>query len=328
MMRRAAGALLLLGLLVPVHASGQQAPTLAEVLRQNSVTSHLSGVSHLNEAITSYATLNTEREFVIAYYLVTPRNELRFPLLIARFDKRSNKWLEASLSALKVKTSGGTGSATQDDCLGSAVRLEGNDDWYYLDLHLSPSAGCVVVLSHYLTVHQTFGGWSAAMFKSGVLVYEGNMVQSAPVHPATLLVYDPVTRESQKIYPQKRDPMRKEFSERLAKLIDEARCRDNNWRCDPNDFESSIVQPIEVNDATHSLAFRVVFGTQGFIPRDEAAGSGEQAVDRYVYVYQIKPTRWREFSADDVESSFGTDSLKELLTPRKLRRVFATPSPR
>jgi hypothetical protein len=326
-MRRAALASLLLVLLFPVHAGGQQAPTLAEVLKRNSVASHLSAVSHLDEAITSYATLNTEREFVIAYYLVTPRNELRFPLLIARFDKRSNKWLEASLSDLKVKTSADTGPATQDDCLGPAVRLEGNGDWYYLDLRLSPSAGCMVVLSHYLSVHQTLSGWNTAMFKSGVLVYEGNLVQSAPVHPATLYLYDPVTRESQKIYPQKRDPFRKEFSGRLAKLIDESRCRDNNWRCDPDEFESSIGQPIEVNDATHALAFRVVYGTQGFIPRDEAAHSGEEAVDRYVYVYQIKPQRWREFSADDVESSFGTDSLKELLTARKLRRVFATPSP-
>ena len=326
-MRRAAVALLLAVLMFPVHAGGQQAPTLAEVLKQNSVTAHLSSVSHLNEAITSYATLNTEREFVIAYYLVTPRNELRFPLLIARFDKRSNKWLEASLSDLKVKTSGDGQPVTQGDCLGSAVRLEGNENWYYLDLQLSPSAGCMVVLNHYLTVHQTLTGRTAALFKSGVLVYEGNMEQSAPVHPATLYLYDPVTRQSQKIYPQKRDPYRKEFSGRLAKLIDESRCRDNNWRCDPDEFESSIAQPIEINDQTNALAFRVVFGTQGFIPRDEAAHSGEEAVDRYVYVYQLKPQRWREFSADDVEPSFGTDSLKELLTPRKMRRVFATSLP-
>jgi len=179
-----------------------------------------------------------------------------------------------------------------------------------------------------LTVHQTLAGWSAAVFKSGLLAYEGNLVQSAPIHPAKLFIYDPVARESQMIYPQKRDPARRDFSGRLARLIDETQCRENNWPCDPDDFESSIAEPIEINDATQALAFRVVFGTQGFIPRNEAAGSGEQAVDRYVYVYQLKPQRWREFSADDFESRFGTEPLRELLTPRKLRQVFASPSPR
>jgi hypothetical protein len=326
-MRSAAGVCLLLVLLFPVHAGGQQTQTLlADVLRQNSVAVHLNSVSHLDEAITGYATLNSEREFLIAYYLVTPRNELRFPLLLARFDKRSNRWQESSLDGLKVNTSEGS-APTQQDCIGSAVRFEGNGDWYYLDLHWTPSAGCMVVLKQNLTVHQTIAGWKVAMFKSGVSVYEGNMIQFAPVHPATLYVYDPVTRDKQKIYPPKRDPFRKEFSGRLERLIDVSRCKSNNWRCDPNEFESSIVEPIAINDATHALAFRVVFGTQGFIPRDEAAASGEQAVDRYVYVYQLKPQRWREFSADDVEPSFGTDSLAELLTPRKLRRVFAGASP-
>ena len=325
-MRRAALSLLLLVLLFPVCAGGQQSQTLGDVLRQNSVAIHLSSVSHLDEAITGYATLNNEREFVIAYYLVTPRNELRFPLMLARFDKRSNRWIESSLDGLKVNTSEGP-APTQQDCIGPAARLEGNGDWYYLGLNWNPTAGCVVVLSHYLSVHQTIAGRSAAMFKSGLLVYEGNMAPLAVVHPATLYVYDPASRVSQKIYPQKHDPYRKEFSGRLARLVDRIQCQENHWTCDPNEFDSSIAEPIEINDQTHSLAFRVVFGTHGFIPREEASGSGEEAVDRFVYVYQLKPSRWQEFSADDVERSFGTDSLRELLTPKKLRRVFAGSSP-
>ncbi len=70
-------------------------------------------------------------------------------------------------------------------------------------------------MNHDLTVHQTLTGWTAAFFKSGLLVYEGNMVHFAPVHPVTLFLYDPVANKSREIYPQKNDPFRKNFSERL-----------------------------------------------------------------------------------------------------------------
>ncbi len=325
-MRQVALVSLLLLLLFPKYVRGQQDPTLADVLKQNSVSFHLNSVSHLNDSITSYATLNTDDEFLIAYYLVNPGNELHFPLFLTRFDKRSGKWQETSLTGLKVKMSEETDPETWD-CIGAAVSLEGNGDWYYLNLHWNPSAGCLVILNHDLTVHRTLTGWTAAFFKSGLVVYEGNMVHFAPVHPETLFLYDPVAHKSQEIYPQKSDPFRKNFSERLEEVIDEKRCQENNWACDPDDFESSA-GPIEVNDETHSLAFRVDFETVGFIERYAAEDSGKWDDDEYVYVYQFDPLRWREFSVYDLKPKFGTDSLRDLLAPEKLRQVFATPPPR
>lgn len=328
-MRQAAFVFLLLVLLFPARAGGQQNQTLGDVLAQNSISSSsLSSVSHLNDPITSYTTLNTDREFLIAYYLAAPQNELRFPLLLTRLDKRSGKWQEASLTDMKVQLGKGTRQQAQDDCIGSAVDLESNDNWYYLDLHWDPSAGCLVILNHDLTVRQTLTGWTAAIFKSGLLVYEGNTVHFAAVHPLMLFLYDPASRKSQEIYPQKDDPFRKDFSERLKKVIDDKRCRENDWSCAPNEFESSVSQPIEVNDETHSLAFRVDFDTVGFLPREEAEGSGKWDDDQYVYIYQLNPFRWREFSVYDLKPKFGTDSLKDLLAPEKLSQVFATPPSR
>ncbi len=325
-MRQVAFASLLLVLLFPGYVGGQQNPTLAEVLKQNSVSLHLSSVAHLNDPITSYATLNTDREFLIAYYLVNPGNELHFPLLLTRFDKRSGKWQEALLTGLKANIFEGPEPEMQADCIGSALRLEGIRNWYYLDLHWTPSAGCLVILNHDLTVHQTLPGWTAAFFKSGLLVCEGNMVHFAPVHAMTLFLYDPVVNKSQKIYPQKNDPFRRDFSERLEDVINEKRCQENNWACDPEDFDSGI-GPIEVNDETQSLAFRVGFGTGGFLPSEEAEASGKWDDDEYVYIYRLNPLRWREFSVYDLKPKFGTDSLKDLLAPEKLGQVFATPPP-
>jgi hypothetical protein len=153
-MRYAAVAALLLVSLLPAYVVGDQDRTLAQVLAHNSLTYDSSSVSHLNDPITSYATLNNENEFVIAYYLVAPRNELHFPLLLARFDKQSGKWQEASLTDLKVKLFEGKSLVAQDECIGSAVRLARNSNWYYLDLHWNPLAGCLLILKHDLSVHQ------------------------------------------------------------------------------------------------------------------------------------------------------------------------------
>ncbi len=326
-MRQIAFASLILALIFPGHIDGQQDPTLADVLKQNSVSFGPISVSHLKDRITSYTTLNADHEFLIAYYLDNPGNEMHFPLFLTRFDKLSGKWQEASLTGLQVKISEETEPEIWDDCIGSAVSLEGSGDWYYLNLHWNPSAGCLVVLNRDLTVRRTLTGWTSAFFKSGLLIYEGNMMHFASVHPVTLFLYDPVTNSFQEIYPQKKDPFRKNFSERLEEVIDEKRCQQNNWACDPDDFESGI-GPIEVNDETRALAFRVQFGTEGFLIREEAEDSGKWDDDEYVYIYQLDPLRWREFSVYDLKSKFGTDSLKGLLAPEKLGQVFATPAPR
>jgi hypothetical protein len=333
-MRKAAVLFLFLGLFFAGYARARQPQTLADVLAMNEIpAASVSAPSHLDDEITSYATLNTDREFAIAYYLGNPEGELRFPLLLARLDKEAGKWQEASLTDLKVKAFAGLEG--QDDCIGSAERIQTNGDWYYIDLHMGPSAGCLIVLNHDLSVHETLTGWSMAHFKSGLVVYEGSMIHFSPIEPMTLFVYDPVANRSETIYPQKNDPLRKAFSEYLKGLINDEICRENNWRCDPNEFES-LISPVEINDETRSLAFEVHFDTRGFLrPKDAEPrwdnGKVETAESRvkwtYVYVYELMPLRWRAFRLSDLKSEFGTDSLKDMLKHSKLDQVFATPAP-
>ena len=325
-MWQAAVASLALVLLFPRFVVGQQNETLADALRRDAVPTTQDSIHHLNDPITSYAELNTDQEFLIAYYLATPQNELRFPLMLARFDKQSEKWRETSFTGLKVKVLVGGIRWWEDDCIGSVMSVEHNGDWYYLNLHWNPSAGCMVILNRDLTVHQTLTGWTAAFFKSGSLLYKGSMVHFAPVHPETLFLYDPSADKSQRIYPQENDPLRRDFSKRLEKILDKNQCQENQ-ACNPETFETAI-DKIEVNDTTDSLAFRVDFSPIGFLDTEAAQDSGQWDDDQYVYLYRFNPLRWREFSIYDLKPKFGTDSLKELLTPEKLDKVFATPAPR
>ena len=128
------------------------------------------------------------------------------------------------------------------------LSVQENNKRYYLTLHLTPSASCLLILKDNLTVDQTLAGGPAAFFKSGTLLYTGDMVHFAAVHPETLWLYDPDTRTSKQIYPQPDDPLRSAYSARLAKAVNDDRCRVNNWGRNPQELSSDIGFPVEINN--------------------------------------------------------------------------------
>jgi hypothetical protein len=303
--------------------AAQDYQSLAEVLKQESIPFPPPAIPDLNARITSFATLNDATEFVIAYYQADPKSQrLLLPLLVTRFNKVTGQWQHASLNDPKVEVEGGS-----SDCLGSVLNVQRHNKRYYLTLHWNPSAGCLLILNDDLTVDQTLAGGPAAFFRSGLFLYSGNMVHFAVVHPETLWLYDPGTRTSKQIYPQPEDPLRSAYSARLAKAINDDRCRVNNWGCVPEEFTSAIAFPVAVNDEPESMAFRVSFEPEGFVD-PEAEDNGQWDNDTYVYIFQLKPFRWRAFSVYDLKPKFGTDALPELLTPGKLEKVFAMPAPK
>jgi len=156
--------LLWLGLFLTGRDAAQQNPTLADVLKQEAVP-----LPPLN-----------------------PKNELSFPLTLTHFDRRSGKWRHAELTDIRVKILEGTDHEIQDDCMGSVLGVSRHGNRYFLNLHFNPSAGCLLILNANLTVSRTLDGGSAGFFKSGLLIYSGDMVHFADVHPETLFLYDPV----------------------------------------------------------------------------------------------------------------------------------------
>jgi hypothetical protein len=308
-----------------VQVLAQQNPTLADVLKENSVPFPPTSVPHLNSVITSFAVLNDDSEFLIAYYLDHPNYELREPLSVTRYRKDSGQWQHVEFSAKQLAVSDMKNGA-DFPCLGSVLQAQRAGRWYYLQLHWNPSAGCFIVLNPDLSIHDAHTGGAGPFFESGLAIGSGNMIHFADVHPETLFVYDPEKRTWEPIYPQERDPLRQNFSARLAKVISKDRCRERNWACDPSQFSDDL-SSLVVNDENQSLAFRARFHPEGFMDRYEAEDSGLWDDDDYVYIYQLKPFRWREFSVYDLKPKFGTDSLMDLLTPSNLEKVFASPAP-
>lgn len=304
-------------------AAAQPSQTLADVLQQESIPFPPSSIPDLNADVASFATLNDANEFVIAYYRADPNGErLLPPLLITRFNKRDGRWQHLPMLNPKVNVLDVTA-----DCLGSVMSVQKSGGRYYMSLHMTPSAGCILVLRDDLTVDQTLAGMIESFFQSGLMLYMGDMVHFADVHPETLWLYDPAKRTTTQMYPQPHDPLREPFSARLKNVVNRQQCQANNWGCDPSRFGSDIEFPLQVNDQTKAFAFRVRFTTEGFLTREQAEDSGQWDDDEYVYVYQLSPFRWREFSIYDLKPKFGTDSLPDLLAPGLIDKVFATPAP-
>jgi len=311
-------------LLVPACPLAQQTETLADVLKAHSLPDPPASVPDLRSPITSYASLDKQHEFLIAYYRSAADNLLHFPLLITRFDKDTNVWEHASLADLTVGAFPGGWDEARTDCVGSVMSVEHHDRWYYLNLHWNPSAGCLLILNQDLTLSDALPGGTIAFFQSGLLVYSGNMVHFADVHPEMLYLYDPRTRHSQRLYPQDDDPFRAAFSAALKAAIDRKQCQMNHWSCQPDQFNSTIKVPVEVSDETKSLAFDVSLDSDGFALRDDSAENVPDLAQQ-VYIFRLSPFGWRAFSAYDIKAKFGTASLKELLTAPNLARIFATP---
>lgn len=307
------------------YGAAQQNPTFADVLKEHAIPFPPATIPHLNSKITSFDILDDEREFVIAYYLDNSKIELRAPLLVTRLNKVTGDWDHAALAESELAVTDIKDGANSP-CLGSVMKVQRNAQWYLLTLHWNPSAGCFIVLKSDLRVEDARTGGVSATFRSGLVVADGNMVHFADVHPQTLYLYDPDTHKAQPLYPQEHDPFRDNFSARLEKAVDQNLCGKNNWGCMTDRFTTNLSYPIEINDDTGSVAFRASFEPEGFLEREAAEASGKWYDDDYAYVFQLAPFRWREFSVYDLKPKFGTDSLKDLISPEMIEKIFATPA--
>jgi hypothetical protein len=158
-----------------VQVQAQENPTLADVLKENSVPLPPAPIPHLNSVITSFAVLNDDREFLIAYYLEHPNYELRAPLSITRYMKDSGRWQHVEYFESQVAVSD-MKNGTDFSCLGSVLQAQRAGHWYYLQLHWNPSAGCFIVLNTDLSLHESHTGGAGPFFDSGSAIGSGNMI--------------------------------------------------------------------------------------------------------------------------------------------------------
>lgn len=297
-----------------------QSATLADVFKAACIDERMARRSSLDLStqITSYAVLNSPREFVIAYYVRAAGSDLlKPPLHVVRYDRRSQLWLQNDL--FKSSQSGNVQvGAFQVPCLGSAMSVHRVGSFLLVGTHLSPSAQCMQVLDSELKLKDTRYGWYMSDV-GGQVVYEHGMRHFSPTHPMMLSLYDPKTKNETEVYPLRPDKQREEFIDQLKHLAGFERCEGPNCSLMPEEFQSSIVE-IASNESTRSFAFIAEFDPDGYVRNPQNSDLNTKVL--YVCRVTADGIEQREFPAEEMKSRFGTEQVNELLVRNVLMRVF------
>jgi hypothetical protein len=269
---------------------------------------------------------NTSEEFVLAYNRVSGSNAIEEPLRVVRLDKLKQTWSTAEFGEMTTEVLPGLAGS----CLGAVGDVQKAGTLFYVGISLSPSAGCVAVLSSDLKVQAVLSGWLLAKFANGLVILAGSTRHFAPTHPLRLSLFNPADRSIKKIYPAENDPLRARYIQRLrTEIVPADRCEGENCEIDPERFDDELAAygasspALAVNDETVSLAFVVQFNPIGFL----SFGKTKDAVEwSEQVVFVCRPlddgVDCREFTPSEMQTRFGVTSIDALLAPEMLKQVF------
>jgi hypothetical protein len=306
----------------PCSAQRDHWPTLAEILRQNSVP-FPPPEADTATAITSFGVVNEPSQFAIAYYRDSGAVALTPPLYVLRYDKSAQQWYRREFNQGEVKAPFTAGLTPGQkplmvDCLGSAS-ISAAAGSLLVSTHLSPSAECTMILGSDLRLVSAFSGWEVAELGSEIVV-ERSETHFAPTHPLRLALLDLATGRERDLFPPVNDRFRKQFQQRLAALRNDDWCRKYNASCDPQQMSTDLGK-IAVNADAGAVAIEVTFSSEGFGPTAQLRLGNEKCF----YVFQLTPRlKYREFRESDLQRMFGIATPDTLVRLQVLQGIFAT----
>jgi hypothetical protein len=292
--------------------------TLRQALAGHDLTPDAKIIKNLDKDITSGAELDDANQFVIAYYVDDGSGLLKPPLFLDRYDRKSKEWKSVALTdapAMEVDT----------PCFGSVLNIRAGSGLLYLDTHVSPSAGCLLVLTSDLKLEASLYGWLLGQLGTDLLVYHRSQVHFAPVHAAEIALYDLRTKRDTTIFPPKEPTSVRQA--RVAQLREfykpnEEWCNKNNDPCDPESFDSRLQGPVAASDADSVLAFLISYEQIQYVPGELQKPSGPKDI---LYVYRhVDDTKMqvREMAWNDAKARFGDVPLEKLLQRDILQKIF------
>lgn len=219
----------------------------------------------LDQPITSYAVLNDPERFAIAYYWQRPGNQvLPDSARIRVLDKVTGEWVYRAVPRTEGEDSARGGAQE----LGSITRISRTADYLYLDSHLNPSAGTILILTRALEPVARLPGWTQLLLPTGFVVYEHSEIHFAPTHSAELWGFDPRSRQNRLIYPRlPYDSIRSAYIQHVARIYGEFGedwFRRHNHPMDPEHFDSQVLAV--ASDSVGGLALEMRFGATSQTP--------------------------------------------------------------
>jgi hypothetical protein len=240
---------MMVGLASTAYASAQ---TLGDALTKRGVPLDGLPPSDRSRPIMSYAESKDEEPYLVAYYDDDGSGMLQSPLHVLRYDNAAG--LERTDLIGADGPFSGVMHEPNSQCFGSVLEIQQTAALIYIETHINPSAGCVLVFSQELKFKVALEGWVLGMM-GRIIILHGNEVHFTDTHPSSVAVYDLQSDKLTQVYPPKDDPRRKAFSAALASRLPEERwCRQENKACDPETFTSNIGD-VTADDLAHSFSF-------------------------------------------------------------------------
>jgi hypothetical protein len=319
-------AMLSLLVFAAISIDGRVARQANDTLRQALAAKHLATdaakLANFDKSIASWAELDDANQYVIAYYLNDGTNELNPPLFIDRYDRKRAEWKSASFPDAH------TNSAQPDDnCYGSILRVAALGSRFFLDTHINPSAGCLLILSEDMKLQASLNGWMLGHVGEDAVIYHKSEIHFAPVHPAEIALYDLRTRRDVTLFPRKPDSaIRRARSAQLAEFYKANKewCNKNDDPCDPENFDSALQGEVATNEAEAAVAFLISYEQIQLVAGNVQKPSGPNDV-LYVYrrVNDEAKMEYREMHLEDAKARFGTSKLPDLVQAEILQKIFA-----
>jgi len=296
--------------------------TLRQVLAAKNLPVAGAKLENLDKNITGGAELDGANQFVIAYYLEDGTGLLRAPIFLDRYDRSHRQWASAALGDAKTNL-----GDIEVDCFGSVLSITAGGSRLLLDTHLSPSAGCLLVLTPDFKLEAGLYGWLIGRLGDDKLIYHRSQVHFAPVHPAEIALHDLRSKRDVTIFPPKPESLIWQArTQQLQSFYKDNRewCGKNNDPCDPEYFDSALEGQVATNEKEQALAFVISYEQIQLVQGDTQKPSGPKDV-LYVYrrVAEEAKIEYREMLVDDAKARFGDLCLQNLVQPEVLQKIFS-----
>lgn len=281
------------------------AETLRDALGAAGVAAQGLPERELNRAITSYAVSQGD-PFLIAYY-DGGSGFLQAPLRVVRAQRATGAVQMAELAGPEAQF----GETTRAGCLGSALRIREQGSAIYIETHLTPSAGCVIVLSTELKLRNALSGWLVGMMAPDLAIVRKSEIHFAPIHAVRLEAYDAARDRATLLFPPPQAPLRAEISAALKRYLSEPWCMSHNSPCDPGYFNTDLRGEVAVNAEARTFGFETISDANGF--GDEAERRIQPQTLAYIFRERAGAWESRELDPRELTRRFGVSSIGELV---------------
>lgn len=296
-----------------------RAETLHDVLRDANVPTNQFAAAELAAKITSFANSNGD-PFLLAYYLDSGSRALLPPLRVIRYSRTAQDLRRAEFHDITALFQ----DVVSMNCLGSAQEVREHNNTIFIDTHITPSAGCVIVLSSTLSFKAALSGWVLGLMGTNYAILRQSEIHFMSVHPLHIGVFDIKQNRLMPVFPFEDDPQRRLYSDLIKPLVSAKWCMQFNAECNPENFNADPKGDLAMNETASVFAFEAEFNAGGFGETAE-----KQILPRSVfYFFRERGGAWehREFSAAEFRILSGGKTLAELVS-KDPDRAFTATSP-